>query len=125
LLRATNIQGIRLPGKISITGKAQIGMTVTLSSSLFIQCQNIFIQLLNIITFLTGDHQYQAVLFLFENPSNTYVPSTISVPTQPIETSKLSGEKREVEEEIESDWIPPYQIKLKKIKLEDPRGNFW
>jgi hypothetical protein len=45
----------------------------------------------------------------------------------------LSGEKRELEEEteeeteeeIESDWIPPYRIKLKKIKIEDPRGNFW
>jgi hypothetical protein len=41
----------------------------------------------------------------------------------------LSGEKRElqeeIEEEIESDWIPPYHINLKKIKIEDPRGNFW
>jgi hypothetical protein len=41
----------------------------------------------------------------------------------------LSGEKRELEEEtekeIESDWIPPYCITLKKIKIENPRGNFW
>jgi hypothetical protein len=41
----------------------------------------------------------------------------------------LSGEKRELEEEteeeIESNWIPPYHITPKKIKTEDPRGNFW
>jgi hypothetical protein len=37
--------------------------------------------------------------------------------SEPIE---LSGQKRELEEEIESDSISPYQIKLKKIKVEDP-----
>jgi hypothetical protein len=42
-----------------------------------------------------------------------------------LEPPKLSGEKREIEEEIESDWISPYRIRLKKIKLEDTRGNFW
>jgi hypothetical protein len=67
--------------------------------------------------------KYQAFLFLLENPSNTCVPSTISVPSKPIEPTKLSGEKRDLEEEIESDWIPPYQIKLSKIKVEDTKGN--
>jgi hypothetical protein len=67
---------------------------------------------------------------MLENLSNTCVPYTISVPTHPIKPPKLSGEKREAEEEIESnwiqsDWIPHYWSKLKKIKLEDPRGNFW
>jgi hypothetical protein len=37
----------------------------------------------------------------------------------------LQGKKRELEEEIESDRIPHYWNKLKKIKIEDPRGNFW
>jgi hypothetical protein len=37
----------------------------------------------------------------------------------------VSGEKRELEEEIDSDWIPPYRIKLKKFKIEDSRGNVW
>jgi hypothetical protein len=53
------------------------------------------------------------------------VSSITSVPSNSSEPVKLSGEKRELEEEIESDWIPPYLIKIKKIKIEDPRGNFW
>jgi hypothetical protein len=152
LLWAVNIQGIRLPGKITtITGKAQIGVTVTLSSSLSIQCLSfIFLQVLHYLTNIhiiiaqRGTHRAtlnerrkQRYNFILENisilaqpsfqPSNTCVPSTIGVPSKSVEPEpiKLSGNKIEMEEEIDSDWIPPYRIKLKKIKIDDPRGNFW
>jgi hypothetical protein len=59
--------------------------------------------------------------FILANIKNIAEPDKID--------QTLSGEKREsgkeTEEEIESDWIPPYRIKVKKIKIEDPRGNFW
>jgi hypothetical protein len=122
LLWAANIQGIFLPGKITIAGKAQIGVKVALTSPLS-SMSDYFHPVVehNSLPCWRSPPwlKYQAFLFLLENPSNTCVPSTISVPTQSIEPPKLSGETREVEEEIKSDWIPPYKIKFKKIKLED------
>jgi hypothetical protein len=43
------------------------------------------------------------------------VPSTISVPSKSSEPTDLSGIKRELEEEADSDWIPPYRIKIEEI----------
>jgi hypothetical protein len=59
-----------------------------------------------------------------------FILANIKNIAEPDKTNQtLSGKKRELEreleEEIESDWIPPYRITLKKIKIEDPRGNFW
>jgi hypothetical protein len=119
---------MRLLGKITITWKAEIGVKVALTSPLSSMSEYFHpvVEHDNLPCWRPPPWlKYQAFLFLIENPSNTCVPSTISVPTQYLEPPKLSGEKREVEEDIESDWIPPYRIKVKKIKLEDPRGNFW
>jgi hypothetical protein len=118
LLWAANIQGICLPGKISITGKAQIGVKVALTSPLsstskyfhpIAEHNNLPYQ--RSLPWL----KYQVFLSLLENPPKTCVPSTISVPSKPIEPSKLSGSKRKLEEEIDSDWIPPYRIKIEEI----------
>jgi len=51
--------------------------------------------------------KYQAFKFLLENPSTTCVPSTTSDLHNSPDLVESSGKKRELEEEIESNWIPP------------------
>jgi hypothetical protein len=78
--------------------------------------------------------RYQAFKFLLENPSNTCVPSTTSVPTNPPELleENLTGHIRKRKVCNEPDFHPkshPYchscDLLRKVIKIEDSRRNFW
>jgi hypothetical protein len=122
-------------GENHIAGKAQIGVKVALTSPLSSMSQYFHpvIEHNNLPYWRPPPWlKYQAFKFLLENPTEVCAPVTNSAPIQPIEPPELSGKKREAEEDSESesewiasDWIHPYKIKLKKIKLEDPKGNFW
>jgi hypothetical protein len=117
LLQAANRQGIRLPGKTTVTGKAQIGVKVALTSPLssmeyfhpIVEYNNLPYKALSTLV------KIPSFPVFLENPSNACVPSTISVSSKSSEPTDLSGSKRELEEEVDSDWIPPYRIKIEEI----------